>query len=149
MTIDRLDEGVYLARNARGAQLRFGSRADDAFSPVELLLAAIAGCSAVDVDVVTGRRSAADTFRARVDAETVRDGSGNRLTDVTLTFSVTFPPGPDGDAARAILPRAVRTSHDRTCTVSRTVEAGTPVTVRLDPDPAVSDHPRPEGGAQA
>lgn len=132
VTLDRLDEGVYLARNARGAELRFGSKADDAFSPVELLLAAIAGCSAVDVDVVTGRRSPAETFGARVDAHVVRDESGNRLRDITLTFSVTFPEGPDGDAARAILPRAAKTSHDRTCTVSRTVEAGTPVTVVVE-----------------
>lgn len=130
VTIERLEEGVYLARNARGAQLRFGSRADDAFSPVELLLAAIAGCSAVDVDVVTGRRSPAETFEARVDATTVREG-GNLLRDIRLTFHVTFPPGEAGDAAREILPRAVATSHDRTCTVSRTIEAGTPVNVRL------------------
>lgn len=132
VTIDRLTEGVYLARNPRGAELRFGSKADDAFSPVELLLAAIAGCSAVDVDVVTGRRSPADTFSARVDAHVVRDESGSVLDDVTLTFHITFPDGEAGDAAREILPRAVRTSHDRTCTVSRTLEAGTPVTVRLD-----------------
>ena len=137
VTLDRLAEGVYLARNARGHELRFGSKDPDGFTPVELLLAAIAGCSAVDVDVVTGRRSAAEEFSARVDAEYVRDASGNRLTDVTLTFRVTFPPGPDGDAAREVLPRAVRTSHDRTCTVSRTIETGTPITVRVEGlDPA-------------
>src|SRR5690606_29880905 len=111
--------------------LRFGSKATDAFSPVELLLAAVAGCSAVDVDVVTGRRSPAEQFRARVDANVVRDG-GNRLDEIVLTFQVTFPAGEAGDAAREILPRAVRTSHDRTCTVSRTIEAGTPVTVRIE-----------------
>lgn len=132
VTLDRVEEGVYLARNARGVELRFGSKDPEGFTPVELLLAAIAGCSAVDVDVVTGRRSPAEHFGARVDATYVRDDQGNRLTDVTLTFSVTFPEGPDGDAAREILPRAVRTSHDRTCTVSRTIEAGTPVTVRVE-----------------
>lgn len=133
VTIDRLDEGTYLARNARGGELRFGSTSGDGFTPVELLLAAIAGCTAVDVDVVTGRRSAAETFTARVDARYVRDETGNRLEDIELTFHVTFPPGDAGDAAREILPRVLATSHDRTCTVSRTIEAGTPVTVRLDP----------------
>jgi len=133
VTLDRLDEGVYLARNARGGEVRFGSKGGDAFTPVELLLAAIAGCSAVDVDVVTGRRSPAETFGARVDAHVVRDDEGNRLRDIELTFTVTFPAGEAGDAAREILPRAVRTSHDRTCTVSRTIEAGTPVTVRITP----------------
>jgi uncharacterized OsmC-like protein len=134
VSLERLDEGVYLARNARGDTLRFGSKDPAGFTPVELLLAAIAGCSAVDVDVVTGRRSAAETFGARVDAEYVRDDRGNRLTDITLTFSVTFPEGPDGDAAREVLPRAVRTSHDRTCTVSRTIESGAPITVLVEGD---------------
>jgi len=129
--LERLDEGVYLATNARGATVRFGSKADDAFSPVELLLAAIAGCSAVDVDVVTGRRSPADSFVVRVDAESVRDEVGNILRDIRLTFDVAFPDGEAGDAAREILPRAVAASHDRTCTVSRTIEAGTPVTVTV------------------
>ena len=134
VTLERLEEGVYLARNANGAELRFGSKADDAFSPVELLLAAIAGCSAVDVDVVTGRRSPALTFSARVDAEKINDGSGNLLRDIRLTFDVTFPEGEAGDAAREILPRVVRTSHDRTCTVSRTIEAGTPITATIAGD---------------
>ena len=127
VTLERLEEGVYLARNANGAELRFGSKADDAFSPVDLLLAAIAGCSAVDVDVVTGRRSPALTFSARVDAEKINDGSGNLLRDIRLTFDVTFPEGEAGDAARAFLPRAIKQTHERICTVSRTVELGTPV----------------------
>ena len=129
VTLQRLEEGVYLARNARGDELRFGSKATDAFTPVELLLAAIAGCTAVDVDVVTGRRSPADTFEARVDAEYVRDETGNILRDIRLAFDVVFPDGEAGDAARALLPRVLKTAHDRTCTVSRTIEAGTPITV--------------------
>ena len=133
VSLERLEEGVYLARNARGAELRFGSKAADAFSPVELLLAAIAGCTAVDVDVVTGRRSSPDTFGATVDARYVRDDTGNRLEDIRLSFQITFPEGEAGDAARDILPRVLKKSHDRTCTVSRTIEAGTPVATTLAP----------------
>jgi putative redox protein len=129
VTLERLDEGVYLARNARGHELRFGSKADDAFTPVELLLAAIAGCTAVDVDVVTGRRSKADEFGATIEAHYVRDETGNRLDDIRLSFQVTFPEGEAGDAAREVLPRVLKQAHDRTCTVSRTIEAGTPITV--------------------
>lgn len=133
VTLERLDTGVYRATNPKGAQLTFGSFDEDGFSPVELLLAAIGGCSAVDVDVVTGRRAEPETFEVVVEAEKVRDDTGNILRDLRLTFRVTFPEGEDGDGAREILPRAVRTSHDRTCTVSRTVEAGTPVQVRIEP----------------
>lgn len=129
VTLSRLEEGVYLARNARGDELRFGSKAPDAFTPVELLLAAIAGCTAVDVDVVTGRRSTAETFGATIEANYLRDDTGNRLDDIRLTFQISFPEGEAGDAAREVLPRVLKTAHDRTCTVSRTIEAGTPITV--------------------
>jgi putative redox protein len=37
-----------------------------------------------------------------------------------------------GDAARAVLPDAVKKSHDRLCTVSRTVELGTPIATRIE-----------------
>jgi uncharacterized OsmC-like protein len=85
----------------------------------------------MDVDVITARRSEPDSFTARVDAQKVRDEVGNVLRDIELTFDVAFPAGADGDAARLALPRAVQAAHDRTCTVSRTVEVGTPVRVRL------------------
>jgi len=48
-----------------------------------------------------------------------------------LRFVIEFPDGEGGDAARQVLPSALQRSHDRLCTVSRTVELGTPVEVRL------------------
>jgi putative redox protein len=132
--LERVQEGVYRATNRRGAELVFGSKAEEGFSPVELLLAAIGGCSALDVDVVTGRHADHDRFEVVVEAEVVRDDTGNVLEDLRATFHVTFPEGPAGDKARRLLPRALRTSHDRTCTVSRTIEAGTPVAVQIADD---------------
>ncbi len=130
--IERVGPGVFEAVNARGGTLRIGADGSDLFTPVELLLAAIATCTAADVDVITGRRAQPERFGVRVEAEKVRDEAGNALRDIQVTFSVRFPAGPDGDAAREVLPRAVQTSHDRSCTVSRTVEAGTPVRVVVD-----------------
>jgi putative redox protein len=49
-----------------------------------------------------------------------------------VTFRVRFPDGADGDAARAVLPEAVQRSHDRICTVGRTVELGTPIGTRIE-----------------
>jgi uncharacterized OsmC-like protein len=49
------------------------------------------------------------------------------MTNLDVEFDITFPAGPAGDAARTVLPKAVEMSHDRLCTVSRTVELGTPV----------------------
>ena len=90
------------------------------------------GCTAVDVDILTSRRAEPDAFEVLVDAEKVRDGAGNRLTDIVVTFRIRFPDGEHGDKARALLPDAVRKSHDRLCTVRRTVELGTPIGTRIE-----------------
>jgi putative redox protein len=129
--VERLETGRYRATNPAGAELTFGSAPAAGFSPVELLLAAIGGCSAVDVDGVTTRRAEPDRFEVEVEAEKVRDADGNILRDIRMVFRVAFPAGEDGDRAREALPRAVRASHDRACTVSRTVEAAIPVTVTI------------------
>src|SRR5688500_4343313 len=89
--LTRLRKARFLARNARGGELEFGEGDDEAFSPVELLLAAIAGCSAIDVDYITAKRAEADRFVVTVDAEKIRDEHGNRLTDIQVRFAVEFP----------------------------------------------------------
>lgn len=129
--VERVEAGVYVARNVRGGELRISASDGATFTPVELLLAAIGACTAVDVDTVTTRRAEPDRFVVEVDASKVRDETGTSLRDLVVTFDLAFPQGPAGDAARSVVGRAVQVSHDRTCTVSRTVEAGTPVEVRL------------------
>ena len=128
--ITRLGLGSYEAVNPRGGRIRFGAKGED-FTPVELLLAAIAGCTAADVDYITVKRAEPSTFRVHVRGDKVRDETGNRMEGLTVTLEVAFPEGEAGDAAREVLPSAVQRSHDRLCTVSRTVERGTPVTVEV------------------
>ena len=119
------------ATNSRGTTLDIGSGDDAEFTPVELLLVALAGCSAIDVDSITGKRAEPEHFGVVAEAEKVRDGDGNHLSDIRLDFAVDFPATDGGAAAEAVLRRAIQMSHDRLCTVSRTVELGTPVRVRL------------------
>lgn len=131
VSLVRDSAGRFTATNARGGTLSFGSGQDGDFTPVELLLAAIAGCSAIDVDALTSRRSEPSSFSVECGGDKVREDGGSRMGPIDVTFTVTFPDGADGDAARAVLPDAVRASHDRLCTVSRTVELPTPVTTTL------------------
>lgn len=131
VVIDRVTGGHFTARNDRGGQIAVGRGGDEDFTPVELLLAGIAGCTAIDVDILTSPRAEPEAFSVEAGAEKVRDGQGNHLADIEVTFRVTFPAGAGGDAARALLPDAVRRSHDRLCTVSRTIELGVPVTSRV------------------
>jgi putative redox protein len=131
VTVSREPDGVFTAANVRGGTLTVGDGTGKTFTPTELLLAAIGACTAIDVATLTSRRAEPDAFEVHVDAEKVRDDDGNRLQDLAVTFRVSFPDGTGGDAARELLPEAVRRSHDRLCTVSRTVELGTPVATRV------------------
>jgi putative redox protein len=130
--LERIENSRYTAINERGGKISIGTGAGTDFTPVELLLVAIGGCTAVDVDILTSRRAEPDSFQIGVDADKVRDAAGNHLSDMQVTFRITFPAGEQGDKARELLPDAVRKSHDRLCTVSRTVELGAPITMRIE-----------------
>ena len=132
VTVERTAPGVFTVTNTRGGRITFGTGGGTDFTPTELLLAAIGGCTSIDVDILTSRRAEPEVFQVRVDANKVRDDAGNRLTDIEVTFQIRFPAGGPGDEARAILPDAVTKSHDRLCTVGRTVELGTPIATRIE-----------------
>jgi putative redox protein len=130
--VTRNELGVYEAVNGHGVSISFGQDNTQRFSAVELLLAAIAGCSATDVDHITSKRAEPTSFRVRISGEKVRDEQGrNHVSPISMTFDVAFPEGEEGDAARSVLERAVQQSHDRLCSVSQTVTRGTPVDVRV------------------
>jgi putative redox protein len=125
----------FTAINSRGGRIDIGPASGSDFTPVELLLAGIVSCGGIDLDLVTRRRSEPDHFVGRAEARKVRDELGNRLVDIRVTFDVRFPDGDGGDAAREVMPRTLQQIGERLCTVSRTVEVGTPVTLtvgRLD-----------------
>src|SRR5215471_8458094 len=91
VTVERGTQAVFTATNTRGGQLTFGTGGGTEFTPTELLLAAIGGCTAIDVDVLTSRRAEADRFQVRAEANKARDTGGNRLTDIQVTFQIAFP----------------------------------------------------------
>lgn len=134
--LTKIGEGRFKAVNRRGGQLPVGTGDDPDFTPVELLLAALAGCSAIDVDLITRKRADALSFEVAAVGEKVCDGDGNHLTDLRVTFDITFPDGPGGDRAREVMPRSLEQTRDRLCTVSRTVTLGTPVEFSESASPA-------------
>jgi len=132
--LTRVGAGGFQITNDAGGTIDVGL-ADSDFTPVELLLAALAGCAAINVEEITGRRATPDRFEVTASGDKVRDESGGRMENLQLLFDVVFPEGEGGDAARAILPRVVQQTHDRICTVSRTVASGSEVDyVLTDPD---------------
>jgi putative redox protein len=131
LTIERTAPGKFAAVNSRGGRIAFGMGDSEEFTPTELLLIAIGGCTAIDIDLLTSRRSEPESFEIAVDADKVRDEGGNHLANVEITYRISFPAGEDGDKARGVLAEAVRQSHDRLCTVGRTVELPTPISTHI------------------
>ena len=122
-----MGEKRFKATNVRGGVLPIGQGDDPDFTPVELLLAALAGCGAIDLEWVTDKRSPFASFAARAEGHKVRDEQGTHLVRLAVTFDVAFPDGEAGDAARAVVPRTLEQIEQRLCTVGRTVTIGEPV----------------------
>ncbi|WP_322921987.1 OsmC family protein [Nocardioides renjunii] len=123
--LTRIGPARFKATNARGGETFFGTGGDDPdFTPVELLLAAIAGCSALDVEAITHKRTTSTTFEVHAEGHKVRDDLGNHMTGLRVSFDVRFPDGPEGDAACDRVQAAIEMSRDRLCSVSRTVQLG-------------------------
>ncbi|HZL75389.1 MAG TPA: OsmC family protein [Propionibacteriaceae bacterium] len=131
VNLSRLSQHHFEATNSRGGTVSFGRKWTGEFTPVELLLAAIAGCTAMDVDAITVKRSEPVRFQVSCSGHTTKSAHGNHVIDIQVDFDVEFPDGEEGRAAEDVLPKAIRKSHDRLCTVTRTVELPTPVDARL------------------
>jgi uncharacterized OsmC-like protein len=137
--LTRQRKARYVATNRRGGSIEVGEGDDDAFTPVELLLTALAACTAMDVDYIVGKRAEAESGRLSSSAHKVRDDAGNHLVDLQIELDLRYPEGDEGDAARTVLPTALQRSIDRLCTVGRTVQIGTPVRATLAGPSALSD----------
>lgn len=127
LDLTQIGDGRYQAVNRRGGVLPIGAGDDPDFTPVELLLAALAGCTAIDVGSITGKRAAPESFEIRTTGHKIRDDDGSHLVDLNVSISVSFPEGEAGDQAREVLPRAVQQTAERICTVGRTLQLGTSI----------------------
>jgi uncharacterized OsmC-like protein len=125
--LEKIGEHRFKATNGRGGTVTVGAADEPDFSPVELLLAGLAACGALDLDFITGRRAPFASFAALSEGDVVRDTQGNHLVNLRVTFDVTFPDDAGGDAARAVVPATLDRIRDRLCTVGRTVQLGEPV----------------------
>jgi hypothetical protein len=74
VTLQRTSLGQYEVRNARGGTMTIGVGDGTDFTPVELLLAALGGCTGADVDHIVSKRAEPDSFTVHVTG----DKSGTR-----------------------------------------------------------------------
>ncbi len=86
--------------------------------PTDLLLAAIAGCTAMDVvDILAKKRQVVDDYAVHVTG-TQREKAPNVFTDITVLHIV------EGDVDTEAVRRSIELSATKYCTVSAQVAAG-------------------------
>ena len=125
--VERTDDGGYVARNGRGAEIRFGLSDGADFTPVELLLAALGGCNIVTVEPLTAQRGhRLARLAATLDAERVKP---NKIDSITMTYDVTLPP--DDPEAESVFRSVAERVHERHCTVSTALREQTTVDVEI------------------
>ncbi|HEY0538723.1 MAG TPA: OsmC family protein [Actinoallomurus sp.] len=129
--VERTDEGGFVARNDRGAEVAIGGSDDDGvFSPVELLLAALGGCEIVTIEPLTAQRGhRLVRLAATVRAEKVEP---TRLGTITVTYDVELPPG--DDEAAGVFASVAHRVHEKHCTVGRALREVTPTEQILPED---------------
>ncbi len=115
-------DGSMSALNTRGGELPIGTGWEGStFNPIEMLLAAIGGCAAIDFTTVLARRGHP---LAGLDIEVRgRRASDERLEAVEVRYAL--PEGSDVDEEDIEVAR--RLTADVLCTVSRTVQHSSPV----------------------
>jgi len=119
----------YRAENSRGGVIAFGEGQNTDFTPVELLLIALGGCNAITVEALT-KRAEPTRFDISVEGHKVKDAQGAAaMENITVTLDITFDHDEMGTKMAERVPDAIEKSHHQLCTVSRTVEKGTPVRV--------------------
>jgi uncharacterized OsmC-like protein len=124
--VERAGEHEFVATNDRGASVRIGRKGQDgSFSPVELLVAAAAGCAVVTAETLILRRTGGDHVGATADA--VQSDSGNEVLSIPVALDYDLSAVDDPAALEALVRRAV----EQLCTVTRTLKQSATAPLQL------------------
>lgn len=131
--VTRSGEHLFTASNSRGGRVTIGREGmADSFTPGELLLAAIAGCSGITAENLLVRRlgeEAEITFHAD---RQKNPADQHKFAAVQVSLRAALEEI-DDPAERDKLIDAVGRAIGKYCTVSRSVEESTPVHLDLGP----------------
>jgi putative redox protein len=109
----------FVATTGSGHEVAIDNDAGDtAPRPTELVLAAIAGCTALDVvDILAKKRQVVDAYSVEVSG-TQREKPPHVFTDIPVVHVV------EGNVEAAAVARAIELSATKYCTVSNQIAAG-------------------------
>lgn len=123
ISINRLNDAVHMeAKNEDGITLQMDGTGEigginGGFRPMQMLLAAAGGCSAIDVvGILKKQRQNPDQLTIEVTGERVSVGSYSEFKSIHIHFILT------GDLDENKVARAIDLSLTKYCSVSKTLE---------------------------
>ncbi|MCE3259200.1 MAG: hypothetical protein K0S12_841 [Bacteroidetes bacterium] len=132
INLKRLDNDFHMeAMNEDGNTITMDGAAtigghNKGFRPMQLLLAAVGGCSAIDIILILKKqKQEIESFEVEVDGEREKIEEYSLFRDIVLHFKM------KGKIDRDKAERAIKLSLDKYCSVSKTLEPTAKITYKL------------------
>ena len=123
INIKRLNDNFHMeARNEEGAVLHMDGSPDiggnnSGFRPMQMLLAALGGCSAIDtILILKKQKQEINSFEIEVEGDREKIGDYSLFRSITLHFKI------QGEVEIEKAERAVNLSMEKYCSVAKTLE---------------------------
>lgn len=116
------------AANKQGGKIRLDGNTqigglEGGFSPMQLLLAGIGGCSAIDImGILEKQKQPLDDLQVEIDGDKQSTGTYSEFKSIHLKFIFT------GDLDPKKVERAIDLSINKYCSVSKALEKGSEIT---------------------
>ena len=129
VNIQKLDNEMHMeAANEEGGKIRMDGTTqigglEGGFSPMQLLLAGIGGCSAIDIiGILEKQKQPLEDLQVEVDGDRQSTDTYSEFTTIHLKFIFT------GDLDPKRVERAINLSLDKYCSVSKALEKSSKIT---------------------
>ncbi|QKT07018.1 OsmC family protein [Gordonia sp. X0973] len=131
--VQRTGSRRYVGNSSRGATVQIGSEdVEGVFTPGELLKIALAACTGMASDITLARRLG-DDYDATVRVSGDADRESETYPQLNEVLELDVSELGDPEAVKRLLVVAER-AVDRSCTVGRTLKAGTRVSLTIETD---------------
>lgn len=122
ITINHLDDLHMEAQNEEGGKIRMDGTTkigglEGGFSPMQLLLAGVGGCSAIDIiGILEKQKQDLKGLKVEVDGDRQSKDTYSEFTTIHIKYIFT------GDLDKKKVERAITLSLDKYCSVTKTLE---------------------------
>ena len=129
ITVTKLEKEMHMeAANEQGGKIRMDGKTqieglEGGFSPMQLLLAGIGGCSAIDImGILEKQKQPLEDLQVEVTGDKQSTGTYSEFKTIHLNFIFT------GDLDPKKVERAIDLSINKYCSVSKALEKGSEIT---------------------